>query len=104
MSRLRISIWGIGLGCLLAVAGTFCGWAATSADEASKTTTTPAAAQTPSSNNSSAKDSALGRRVFNLVLPDPAGKEIALADFKDKKLVALVLLSCQCPISNQYLP
>jgi peroxiredoxin len=104
MSRLRISIWGIGLGCLLAVAGTICGWVPSSADEPSKTTPAAAAEQTPSPKSSATKDSALGRRVFNLVLPDSTGKEIALADFKDKKCLALVLVSCECPISNQYLP
>jgi peroxiredoxin len=56
------------------------------------------------------KDLALGRRVPNFVLPagtnhDSAGaKQVGLADFHDKNLVALVFLNCQCPVSNQYLP
>lgn len=50
------------------------------------------------------KDDALGRRVPNFVLPDSQGKEIGLADFRDKNYVALVFINTQCPISNQYLP
>ena len=50
------------------------------------------------------KDPALGRRVPNFVLPDSTGKEVGLADFREKNYLAVVLLSCQCPISNQYIP
>ena len=42
--------------------------------------------------------------VSRIVLPDAQGKEVGLADFRDKNFVALVFLNCQCPISNQYLP
>src|SRR5580765_7734648 len=45
-----------------------------------------------------------GRRVPNFVLRDAAGKETGLADFRDKNYLVVVLLSCQCPISNQYIP
>jgi len=50
------------------------------------------------------KDEAIGRRVPNFVLADAEGREVGLADFREKNYVALVFLSCQCPISNQYLP
>src|SRR5262249_116205 len=59
---------------------------------------------------SPAKDPALGRRVPNFVLPEgtnqdsAAAKQVGLADFHDKRTVVLFFLSCQCPISNQYLP
>jgi hypothetical protein len=57
-----------------------------------------------------AKDPALGRRIPNFVLPlgtkseAAHGADAGLADFHDRRCVALVFLSCQCPISNQYLP
>ena len=35
---------------------------------------------------------------------DSAGKESALADFRDKNYLVVAFLSCQCPISNQYIP
>jgi peroxiredoxin len=50
------------------------------------------------------KGPALGRRVPNFVLQDAAGKETALADFRDKNFLVLAFLGCQCPISNQYIP
>jgi peroxiredoxin len=45
-----------------------------------------------------------GRRVPNFVLRDAAGKETGLADFRDKNFLVIAFLSCQCPISNQYIP
>ncbi|MBS0262265.1 MAG: redoxin domain-containing protein [Planctomycetes bacterium] len=50
------------------------------------------------------KDPAIGRRVPNFVLPDPSGKQVGLADFREKTSLILVFLNCQCPISNQYIP
>ena len=50
------------------------------------------------------KDSTLGRRVPNFVLADPAGKQVGLADFREKNLLVIVFITRQCPISNQYLP
>src|SRR5262249_50390018 len=40
----------------------------------------------------------------NFVLSDSTGKDVGVADFRDKNYLALVFLSCECPISNQYLP
>src|SRR5262245_15508169 len=48
-------------------------------------------------------DAALGRRVPNFVLGDPAGKQVGLADFHEKNFLVIAFISCQCPISNQYL-
>ena len=61
-------------------------------------------AAAPVEENRRHKDEALGRRILNFVLPDPTGKEVGLADFRDKNSIAVVFLSCECPISNQYLP
>jgi peroxiredoxin len=47
---------------------------------------------------------ALGRRVPNFVLPDSTGKEIGMADFHDANYLVLTFITCECPISNQYLP
>lgn len=50
------------------------------------------------------KSDAVGRRIPQFVLPDATDKEVGLADYREKNLVAVVFLSCQCPISNQYIP
>jgi peroxiredoxin len=99
MTGMRLSLFGIGLSLVLAAAWALCGKSGISADEApaAKPASQPAATSLP-------KDDAVGRRIYNLVLSNPAGKDVGLADFRDMKLVALVFLSCQCPISNQYLP
>jgi peroxiredoxin len=46
----------------------------------------------------------IGRPVPNFVLPDAAGKPVALADFGDAKIVVVVFLGTKCPISNAYVP
>lgn len=101
LSRRRVSWWSAFLVTIFfsAILRT---WAAP-ADESSENQTEAKPGQ-PVSERSGGKDTALGRRVPNFVLADPAGKQIGLADFRDKNYVALVLLSCECPISNQYLP
>jgi peroxiredoxin len=50
------------------------------------------------------QDAALGRRVPNFVLNDSAGKLTGLADFREKNFLVVAFLSCECPISNQYIP
>jgi peroxiredoxin len=50
------------------------------------------------------KDPAIGRRVPNFVLADSAGQQVGLADFRGKNFLVVAYLSCQCPISNQYIP
>ncbi|MFN0051019.1 MAG: redoxin domain-containing protein [Planctomycetales bacterium] len=47
---------------------------------------------------------AIGRRVPHFVLADPSGAQVGLADFHAKKLVVVTFLTCECPISNQYIP
>ena len=50
------------------------------------------------------KDSVIGRRVPNFVLPDSTGKKLALSDFSDAKVVVVVFMGTQCPIGNAYVP
>ena len=49
-------------------------------------------------------DSLLGRRVPDFVLPDHTGKQVALSDFHEAKLVVVVFLGTSCPIGNAYVP
>jgi peroxiredoxin/mono/diheme cytochrome c family protein len=53
--------------------------------------------------NAQAK-SPLGRQVANFTLKDHRGKEVALADFKDKKLVVVAFLGTECPLAKLYAP
>lgn len=50
------------------------------------------------------KDSSLGRRIPDFVLPDSSGKAIALSDFNGAKSLVVVFLGTQCPIGNAYVP
>src|SRR5262245_60727932 len=82
--------------CLLSITG---GRPAAFSNDVSK----PAADKTAAA-RTAPDGGAIGRRVPNIVLTDPAGKEAGLADFREKSYLALVFISCDCPISNQYLP
>jgi peroxiredoxin len=42
------------------------------------------------------------RKVANFTLPDAAGKPVTLADFRDRKAVAVVFLGVECPLVNLY--
>jgi peroxiredoxin len=44
------------------------------------------------------------KTIVSFTLKDAAGKEISLADFKDKKVVVVVFLGTECPINNAYSP
>src|SRR4051794_28796383 len=46
----------------------------------------------------------VGLPVENFTLKDSAGKEHSLADYKDRKAVAVVFLGTECPINNAFLP
>ncbi len=46
----------------------------------------------------------LNKKVENVAFRDAAGKAFALADLKDKKAVAVVFLSFECPVSTAYSP
>ena len=46
----------------------------------------------------------VGRTVANFILPDHAGKQIALADLKDARFVVAVFMGTRCPIGNAYVP
>jgi len=43
------------------------------------------------------------KKVADFTLPDPAGKSLALHDYRDKPLVVLYFLGTDCPIANLYL-
>jgi peroxiredoxin len=50
------------------------------------------------------RDNVIGRRIPNFVLPDPAGKQVGLADFRDSRLLVVVFLGTNCPVGNAYIP
>ncbi len=46
----------------------------------------------------------LNKKIDNFTLPDAAGRDVSLYDLKDKKVVVIVFLSFDCPVSNSYAP
>ncbi len=50
------------------------------------------------------RESAVGRRIPNFVLPDVAGAQVGLADFKDKQCLVIAFLGTKCPVGNAYVP
>lgn len=109
MNRVRMS-WTGGLVCfglvVVSALGSLLRTSPLPADDAGGKSAVPSAANdaTRPAAAPARKDETLGRRVPNFVLPDPAGKQVGLADFREKNFLAVVFLSCECPISNQYLP
>jgi peroxiredoxin len=93
---------GVPVMLVLVILGGLCAALSIPADEA--TVAAPDAKTARSVSAGDRHDTALGRRVPNFVLRDAAGKETGLADFRDKNFLAVAFLSCQCPISNQYVP
>lgn len=51
-----------------------------------------------------ASASGIGRRVPNFVLPNTTGKQVGLADYKDRHCVVVVFLGTKCPVANAYVP
>ena len=51
-----------------------------------------------------AADSPLGRQVENFQLQDYRGKEHALTDYRDSKLVVIAFLGTECPLAKLYGP
>ncbi len=51
-----------------------------------------------------AAESPLGRQVENFQLQDFRGKEHALSDYRDSKLIVLVFLGTECPLAKLYGP
>jgi peroxiredoxin len=47
---------------------------------------------------------AQARTVPGFTLTDTAGKQVSLADFKDRKAVAVIFVGTECPLVNLYLP
>src|SRR5262249_23153947 len=58
----------------------------------------------PASFGAEASSATVGRAIAEFRLPDAAGKNVALADFRDKKALVVIFLGTQCPINNAYLP
>ncbi|MFT3882169.1 MAG: redoxin domain-containing protein [Gemmatales bacterium] len=58
----------------------------------------------PAKADTKARKTASLRRVPNFVLPDAAGKQAALADYADAKVVVLVFMGTKCPVSNALVP
>jgi peroxiredoxin len=50
------------------------------------------------------EESTIGRHIPNFVLPDTAGRQVALADFDENKFVVAVFMGTECPIGNAYVP
>ena len=46
----------------------------------------------------------VGKAIADFTLKDTSGRAVSLAQFKDKKAVAVLFLGTQCPINNLYLP
>ncbi|MFL5242312.1 MAG: redoxin domain-containing protein [Gemmataceae bacterium] len=44
------------------------------------------------------------KKIESFTLKDASGKNVSLADFKDKKAVVVVFLGTECPINNAYAP
>jgi peroxiredoxin len=63
-----------------------------------------ASAPLPANAAATADPQILGRRVADFVLPDTAGKQVALSDFNDAKARVVVFLGTQCPVGNAYVP
>src|SRR5687768_15718534 len=45
-----------------------------------------------------------GVRISGFTAKDVNGKDVALADFKDRKAVVVVFVGTECPINNAYMP
>src|SRR4051794_21524269 len=60
--------------------------------------------QQPAASAGTGSQRVAARRVPNFVLPDAAGKQVALADFSDAPVVVVVFLGTKCPIANAYIP
>src|SRR5262249_47261825 len=43
-------------------------------------------------------------RALAFSLKDVGGRDVALADFKDKKAVVVVFIGTECPVNNYYMP
>src|SRR5262245_6044700 len=43
-------------------------------------------------------------RAISFSLKDAGGREVSLADFKDRKAVVVVFTGTECPVNNYYMP
>jgi peroxiredoxin len=51
-----------------------------------------------------AANQAIGKTIPDFDLPDAAGKTRTLAEFADRKMLAVVFIGTECPLANLYLP
>jgi peroxiredoxin/mono/diheme cytochrome c family protein len=50
------------------------------------------------------RESVVGRRIPHFVLPDAAGKQVGLSDFKENQFLIVAFLGTKCPVGNAYIP
>lgn len=50
------------------------------------------------------KKTMIGRHVPNFIRPGSDGKQMALSDFNDAKVVVVIFMGTECPIGNAYVP
>jgi len=48
--------------------------------------------------------SPIGKKIENFTLKDYRGKQVSLADYKEKKLVVVAFLGAECPLAKLYAP
>src|SRR5437870_1199538 len=61
----------------------------------------PVKSDTPPTLKESAK-TMVGHRVSNFTLTDLEGRQVALSDFSDKRVIALFVMGKGCPVANLY--
>lgn len=57
---------------------------------------------TPAKSEPTDEKTVIGRHVPNFIRPNSAGKQVALSDFSDAKLVVVIFMGTECPIGNAY--
>jgi peroxiredoxin len=60
--------------------------------------------QSPAAQQPEVPANSLGKSIADFTLKDTSGQPVSLAQFKDKKAIAVIFLGTQCPINNAYLP
>ncbi|MBT6155998.1 MAG: redoxin domain-containing protein [Planctomycetaceae bacterium] len=86
----------------LSIAVVFCAWQVSAKDQPK-----PVKVDQPATSTKAAvkkKKSVIGRHMPNFIRPSSAGKEVALSDFGDAKLVVVIFMGTECPIGNAYVP
>jgi len=81
----------------------------TDAAEGSRAAPTPRGSQTPGrviagEGRAASVDPALGRKIPHVIVRDTAGAEVGLYDFRDARLLVVVVLNNGCPVGNKFIP